>query len=49
MNQQYIFDDGYDEEKLKKTIAISKRAFLEGELERPVSRLEFLYQQSRYV
>lgn len=49
MKQQFIFDDGYDEEKLKKTIAVSKRAFLEGERERPVSRLEFLYQQSRYV
>ena len=49
MKQQYIFDDGYDEEKLLQTIAVSKRAFLEGEQERPVSRLEFLYQQSRYV
>ena len=49
MKQQFIFDDGYDEEKLLQTIAVSKRAFLEGEQERPVSRLEFLYQQSRYV
>lgn len=43
------FEDDYDEEKLQRTIAISKRAFLEGEEERPLSRLEFLYQQSRYV
>lgn len=49
MKKQFIFDDGYDEEKLLQTIAVSKRAFLEGEQERPVSRLEFLYQQSRYV
>lgn len=49
MKQQFIFEDEYDEEKLLQTIAVSKRAFLEGEQERPVSRLEFLYQQSRYV
>lgn len=49
MKQPFLFDDGYDEEKLQKTIAISKRAFLEGEQERPVSRLEFLLEQSRYV
>lgn len=49
MKQSFLFDDGYDEEKLQKTIAISKRAFLEGEQERPVSRLEFLLEQSRYV
>ena len=39
MKQSFLFDDGYDEEKLQKTIAISKQAFLEGEQERPVSRL----------
>ena len=49
MKQSFLFDDGYDEEKLQKTIAISKQAFLEGEQERPVSRLEFLLEQSRYV
>ena len=49
MKQSFLFDDGYDEEKLQKTLAISKRAFLEGEQERPVSRLEFLLEQSRYV
>lgn len=49
MKQPFLFDNGYDEEKLQKTIAISKRAFLEGEQERPVSRLEFLLEQSRYV
>ena len=49
MKQSFLFDDGYDEETLQKTIAISKRAFLEGEQERPVSRLEFLLEQSRYV
>lgn len=49
MKQPFLFDDSYDEEKLQKTIAISKRAFLEGEQERPVSRLEFLLEQSRYV
>ena len=49
MKQPFLFDDGYDEEKLQKTIAISKQAFLEGEQERPVSRLEFLLEQSRYV
>ena len=49
MKKQFIFDDGYDEEKLQKTIAVSKQAFLEGEQARPVSRLEFLCQQSRYV
>lgn len=49
MKQSFLFDDGYDEEKLQKAIAISKRAFLEGEQERPVSRLEFLLEQSRYV
>lgn len=49
MKQSFLFDDGYDEEKLQKTITISKRAYLEGEQERPVSRLEFLLEQSRYV
>ena len=49
MKQSFLFDDRYDEEKLQKTIAISKQAFLEGEQERPVSRLEFLLEQSRYV
>lgn len=49
MKQSFLFDNGYDEEKLQKTIAISKQAFLEGEQERPVSRLEFLLEQSRYV
>ena len=44
-----IFDENYDEEKLQKTIAVSKAAFLEGERLRPVSRLEFLLQQSRYI
>lgn len=43
------FEDDYEEEKLQRTIEISKRAFWEGERERPVSRLEFLWQQSRYV
>lgn len=49
MNQPFLFEDEYDEEKLRQTIAVSKRAFLEGEGERPLSRLEFLCQQSRYV
>lgn len=49
MKQPFLFEENYDEEKLQKTIAISKRAFLEGEQERPVSRLEFLLEQSRYV
>ncbi len=49
MNQNCPFDDSVNEEKLRQTIAISKRAFLEGERTRAVSRLEFLYQQSRYV
>lgn len=49
MNQPFLFEDDYDEEKLLQTIAISKRAFLEGEQEKPLSRLEFLCQQSRYV
>ena len=43
------FDEEVNPEKLQKTIAASKRAFLEGERGRSVSRLEFLYQQSRYV
>ena len=38
-----------DETRILETIAASKAAFLAGEAERPVSRLEFLYLQSRYV
>lgn len=43
------FDEEVNPDKLQKTIAASRRAFLEGERKREVSRLEFLYQQSRYV
>ena len=49
MKNQFIFDEGCSEERLQKTIAVSKQAFLEGEQTRPLSRLEFLFQQSRYV
>ena len=43
------FEEPYEEEKLQKTIALSKQAFLEGERERPLSRLEFLGLQGRYI
>lgn len=43
------FEEPYEEEKLQKTIALSKQAFLEGERERPLSRLEFLRLQGRYI
>ena len=38
-----------DETRILETIAASKAAFLAGEAERPVSRMEFLYLQSRYI
>lgn len=43
------FDEPYDEAKLRQTIEVSKRAFLEAEQESRLSRLEFLYQQSRHI
>ena len=45
----FIFEDDYDEAKLQKTIQVSKRAFLEAEQAKSVSRLEFLVLQSRYI
>lgn len=49
MNMGFIFEDDYDEAKLQKTIQVSKRAFLEAEQAKSVSRLEFLVLQSRYI
>lgn len=46
---QLPFDDCYSEEKLNRTIAVSKQAFLEGEQCHRLSRLEFLWQQSQYI
>ena len=48
MKKEFVFD-GYDEEKLIQTIEVSKRAFLESEQAQPLSRLEFLVLQSRYI
>ena len=42
-------NEPYSEEKLQKTIEISKRSFYEGEAESPLSRWEFLFQQGRYI
>lgn len=49
MKKQFIFEDDYDEEKLQRTIEISKQAFLQSEQAQSVSRLEFLIRQSRYI
>ena len=43
------FDIPIDEDKLQKTIVVSKAAFLAAESEQTVSHAEFLYQQSRYI
>lgn len=39
----------YTQEKLQETIEKSKTAFYENEAEDCISRMEFLYQQSRYI
>lgn len=38
-----------NEDKIKKTIEVSKEAFLVGESEQTTSHIEFLYQQSKYI
>ncbi len=38
-----------DERKIQEAIAASRSAFLAGEAERPVSHLEFLYRQSKFI
>ena len=45
----FDFEETIDPRHLQETIAVSKQAFWQGEGNRPVSRLEFLFQQSRYV
>lgn len=49
MKESYSFDVICRESRIQKTIDASKEAFLEGESERTVSHLEFLYQQSQYI
>ena len=45
----FDFEETIDPRHLQEAIAVSKQAFWQGEGNRPVSRLEFLFQQSRYV
>ena len=49
MNHPLFEDIPINPEKLEQTIALSKAAFLAGERERPLSRLDFLAQQCRFV
>lgn len=42
-------DDLINEQRLRQTVAAAKAAYLAGEEQRSSSRLEFLYQQSRYI
>ncbi len=49
MKEKIRYDVPIDEAKLRRTIAASKAAFLEGEAERSLSGMEFLHQQSRYI
>ena len=49
MNRNMICDVPVSEEKLLETIAVSKSAFLFGESEQTVSRLDFLFLQSCYI
>ena len=42
-------DIPYREEKIRQTIAAAREAFAEEEARRPLSRMAFLYQQSRYI
>ena len=38
-----------NEDQIKKTIAVAKNAFLDGENNETVSCVEFLYVQSKYI
>ena len=49
MRKQFTCDIPINEEKVKKTIATSKAAFLSGESEQMVSPGEFLIKQSRLI
>ena len=49
MKKYFQYDVPYDEDNVKKTIEISKVAFIAGESECSMSNMEFLYQQSRYI
>ncbi|MBE5971961.1 MAG: hypothetical protein E7246_05520 [Lachnoclostridium sp.] len=49
MNRNMICDVPVSEEKLLETIAVSKSSFLFGESEQTVSRLDFLFLQSRLI
>lgn len=49
MKEFFRYEIPCDEAKIQKTIEVSQRAFIAGEGERPMSQLEFLYQQSRYI
>lgn len=49
MKKHFQYDVPYDEAKIQETIEISKAAFIAGESECPMSNMEFLYQQSRYI
>ena len=42
-------DRNIDEKKLQQTIIKSKEAYWDGEIERNMSWLEFLYQQASYI
>ncbi len=49
MKHHFSLEITPDPLKLQETITLSKAAFLAGESEGSMSRLEFLYQQSRYI
>ena len=49
MRRKLSYDMPINEEKVMKTIAVSKAAFLSGEAEQMVSQSEFLFLQSRLI
>ena len=49
MRRKFPYDIPVSEEKVMETIAVSKSAFLSGELERTLSHGEFLLQQSKLI
>ena len=49
MKELFSLDVVCDESKIRKTIDVSREAFLAGESERTISHIEFLYRQSKFI
>lgn len=49
MRRKFIYDIPINEDKVRYTIAVSKSAFLSGELEQTVSPKDFLFLQSKLI